>query len=121
MKSVLIVDDNTEMRHLLRRLLQAQALQVSEAENGESALAMLRTNEYALMVTDIIMPGIEGIELIGEAKAAHPTMKIIAMSGALGSGRMNVLDLAQAFGADAVLAKPFRPAAMLAEVQRLIG
>ncbi|MCZ6604453.1 MAG: response regulator, partial [Alphaproteobacteria bacterium] len=78
-------------------------------DNGDSGIKMVGAETVDVVVTDIIMPDKDGLETITELRKSHPEIKIIAISG--GGRRVNrdYLPTAQAFGADRVLYKPFRP------------
>ncbi|OHC83901.1 MAG: hypothetical protein A3G73_06800, partial [Rhodospirillales bacterium RIFCSPLOWO2_12_FULL_67_15] len=94
---------------------------VAEAEDGDAALAAFRASPPALVITDIIMPGKEGIEVIATMKRERPEVKVLAISG---GGRTHVMDflaIARKAGADAALEKPFRKSDLLARVVELLG
>jgi DNA-binding response OmpR family regulator len=104
---ILVVDDDPEIRSTLKKLLERSDYDVVLAADGRAAETALAGAPFDLMVTDIIMPDQDGLELIRLTRAAHPDMPIIAMSG---GGRLrsgNYLRLATAMGAAAVLEKPF--------------
>ena len=110
---VLLVDDDAVLLSVLARAFSAAGYATKTAENGRKALELIKTHRPALVVTDIVMPEMEGIgEIMAIKQMAHPP-KIIAMSGAGPGGRRNYLKWAQHLGADGVLAKPFRLAEML--------
>ncbi|MFW5681233.1 MAG: response regulator, partial [Pseudomonadota bacterium] len=94
---------------LVTRALEAAGHEVSSADDGDTALQRLRHETFDLVITDIIMPGKEGIELILELRRLQPDLPIIAMSGGHISGGHDVLDAAQRLGAIHTLAKPFGP------------
>jgi len=107
MATILVVDDDDGFRSMLRRTLQRAGHTVLEAADGSAALRALRDVTPELVITDIIMPGMEGIETIRAMRRSHPRLAIIAMSG---GGRMKpngYLEMAQAFGASRILSKPF--------------
>src|SRR6266702_6226033 len=110
---VLLVDDDVVLLSVLARAFAAAGYTVKTAENGRRALELLNTYRPALVVTDIVMPEMEGIGAIMAIKQmAHPP-KVIAMSGAGPGGRRNYLKWAKHLGADEVLTKPFRLEEML--------
>ncbi len=76
-----MVDDNIMMRRLIINLFRNENLEFDEASDGREGLDKISTKVYDLVITDIIMPGMEGIEMIREAKKHHPNLKIIAISG----------------------------------------
>ena len=117
---VLLVDDDAVLLSVLARAFSAAGYATKTAENGRKALELVKSHRPALVVTDIVMPEMEGIGAIMAIKQmAHPP-KIIAMSGAGPGGRRNYLKWAQHLGADGVLSKPFRLAEMLALAGDLI-
>ena len=119
MPIVLLIEDEPEMRRVLARALGRRYI-VVEAEDGEEGLEALRRHRPDLVVTDIIMPDKEGIETIREIQETAPGTKIIAISGGGSSGSQLFSDVARAFGADAVLMKPFALERLMAEVANLL-
>ncbi|MBI3782010.1 MAG: response regulator [Deltaproteobacteria bacterium] len=107
MAKILLVDDDAAFRSMLRRTLQRLGHEVVEAEDGEEALRTLRKLAVDLVITDIIMPNVEGIETIRALRRDYPGLKIIAMSGGGRVVRSDYLEIAEAFGAACVLRKPF--------------
>ena len=81
MKRVLVVDDNESIRTLIRRMLKKLPVQVKEAEDGEQALFLHEHETYDLIVTDIILPRIDGAMLARTLRARFPTLPVIMMSG----------------------------------------
>jgi two-component system, chemotaxis family, chemotaxis protein CheY len=116
MALILVIDDTATMRQLVRRMLERAMHTVLEAEDGEAGLTVLERQGPALVITDLIMPKMEGIETIQQIKRTRPGTKIIAMSG---SDELN-LDAAKKLGADAALAKPFGATVLLDTVDRLL-
>ena len=115
---ILVIDDDQAIRGAIRRILERDGHQVSEAENGERGLALFRAEGPELVVTDLIMPEKEGIETILELRALSPDVKILAMSGSDPVGRLGD---AEALGANASLAKPFSVDGLRAAVADLLG
>ena len=87
------------------------------ADCGDGGLRLARDFDPEIVLTDIIMPGCEGIETIMTLKARHPHMRVIAMSGGGRVGNRDYLALARDVGADAVLQKPFDADAILDMIQ----
>ena len=104
---VLIVDDNPDMRAALQRLLAHLGYEVASAADGNQALSLHRERPAAIVITDIFMPGKEGMETIAAFKHEWPWVRVIAMSGGGDVARGSYLDAARQVGADAVLQKPF--------------
>ncbi len=106
MAEILIIDDDPDVRDVMKAALSAAGHQVREAKDGVEGLALVRKHHPTLVVTDIVMPEKEGMEIIRELRRQVPNIAILAVSGAVRSAFY--LHLASQFGADAVLAKPFR-------------
>ena len=104
---VLVVDDNPDMRAALQRLLAYLGYDVATAADGNQALSIHRERQVGIVITDIFMPGKEGMETIAAFKKDWPSVRVIAMSGGGDVARGSYLDAARQVGADAVLQKPF--------------
>lgn len=119
MARILLVDDDTLLRDAVRQLLALDGHHVSEAEDGASALTQLRQGlSVDLVITDMLMPVMDGAQLIVELKKLRPQVPVIAISG----GRRSLspqfsLDTAQIAGAAQLLPKPFGRAALQAAVR----
>jgi CheY-like chemotaxis protein len=109
MSRILVIDDDQQIRELIREILERASHSVFEADNGVAGLQKMAEETVDIVVTDIIMPDKDGLETITELRKSYPEVRIIAISG--GGRRVNrdYLPTAQAFGADLVLYKPFRP------------
>ncbi len=110
-----VIEDDVLVLSLTAEILRRAGYTVHEAVNGEDGLAKCRAIQPDLVVTDIFMPERDGIEVLREVKKTTPETRVVAISG--GSPllpRMDFLVTADKLGADAVLAKPFTPAQLLA-------
>jgi CheY-like chemotaxis protein len=107
MPRILLVDDDEALRKLLRLNLVKLGHEVSEARNGKEALALQKRQPADVLLTDLIMPEMEGIETVKEFRLTYPSVRIIAMSGGGRVGTADCLKFARALGADGILAKPF--------------
>jgi DNA-binding response OmpR family regulator len=119
-KPILLVDDDTDLRNLLERVLLRNGLTVRTAGDGRQAIKLLSKEPFSLVVTDIIMPDVEGIELILRIRKDHPALPIIAMSA---GGRLNAegyLKMARSLGANQILEKPFSIDVFIAEIRKLL-
>ena len=102
--TVLVVDDEQAIRRLLRASLASQNYRVLEAQDGESALAMVRGNAVDILVLDLGLPGIDGFEVIRQLRASGSSVPIIILSSRQDEvGKVKALDL----GADDYVIKPF--------------
>jgi DNA-binding response OmpR family regulator len=117
---VLLIDDDPALLWLMGQAFQAAGYKTLCAENGRQGLRLLDAYKPDLVVTDIVMPEMEGIGAIMQIRRKASPPKIIAISGAGPGGRRNYLSWAKHLGADAVLAKPFRMSQIVALSDRLI-
>jgi CheY-like chemotaxis protein len=115
--SILVIEDDPIARRTIQAILEDAGYSVTCTEDGRRGLAAFRKNRPDVVVTDIIMPDKEGIETIVELRSIWPDGRIIAISGGGRTGNTNFLKLAKSCGANAVLAKPFEPDALLALVR----
>ena len=104
---VLIVDDNKDMRESTRYLLQLIGYDAEVASDGHQAMEIHRLRPVQILLTDIFMPGKDGIETIEAFRRQWPDIKIVAMSGGGTVATRDYLDVAPDIGADATLRKPF--------------
>ncbi|MFH1634610.1 MAG: response regulator [Chloroflexota bacterium] len=117
---ILIVDDQPEVRRVLSAAVETLGpeFKVAVVPSGEEAFLEIHSQPFDLMVCDIILPGISGLELLRKAKTRHPDMKIILVTG--GIDRQLRRDVADA-GADAFFLKPLDTADFLDAVERCLG
>jgi PAS domain S-box-containing protein len=114
---ILVVDDEEGVRSLLRAVLEDGGYQVSEAAEGKEAIRRALSEPVELVITDLVMPGQEGIETIQVLRRRVPEVGIIAISGAFGG---QFLATAKILGADAVLDKPVSAELLLAKVGEVL-
>lgn len=116
---ILLIEDDPMVRDGLLEVLQMHHYQVTVASNGREGLEKLTDSPPQLVITDIIMPEKDGIEVILEIRKKHPKIKIIAISG---GGRINAqdhLNVAEQLGVDETLTKPFVTAELLSKIEHL--
>ncbi len=118
---ILVVDDEEQMRSMLRLMFENEGYEVSEAPDGKVALWLHKEKPSDLIITDLIMPEKEGIETILELKRDFPEVKIIAMTGGGIGGLKSYIALAKKSGADHAFAKPFEKEDLLNVVRNLLG
>jgi len=100
---ILVVDDDKGMRHLLGSVLRNSGYGVDEAGNAEEAVSKVRSHEYQLVISDILMPGDSGIELLARLRDMQPRMPVVLMT-AYGGGEL--MEHVLGFGAFDYLEKP---------------
>jgi len=107
MARILVIDDDKDIRTLVEKFLSRDGHEVDLAENGKVGLKLAELNQYDLIITDIVMPEKDGIEVISALNRTFTPARIIAMTG--GATKLdigNLLAMAKALGADRVLSKP---------------
>jgi DNA-binding NtrC family response regulator len=108
MAKILIVDDEVSIRTLVSKILAKDGHETVVAENGVHACNGFQNAEIDLIITDLVMPERNGIEMIIELKKSHPDMKVIAISGGSGfSEQIDLLSVAKLLGAKYIIKKPF--------------
>jgi len=117
MAGILLIDDDPELVRIMKRLLESRGHTVTEAADGETALQLQSETAWDLVITDIYMPRMDGIEFIIRLKKECPESRIIAMSGGGFLSTDRVLGAASMLGADAVLEKPFSAPEVLEAVE----
>jgi CheY-like chemotaxis protein len=117
--SILVVDDEPELRDLMTRVLNRGGHRVTCAANGLEASRAVANQHFDVVVTDVIMPEKDGIQVINELRRKYPQVKIIAMSGGGHVSRDQYLKIAKGLGAHALLEKPFSNDELLATVEAL--
>jgi len=129
MANLLIVEDDRSLRDLLAEVLREAGHEVQVAANGVEASRLFARHGADLVITDIFMPGMDGIEIIMELRQQVPSPKIIAISsgGVLRQrvagveSNYDVLDDAKLAGADRILYKPFDLAVLLQTTSELLS
>jgi two-component system, chemotaxis family, chemotaxis protein CheY len=120
MPIVLVIDDDDQVRMMLRDMLETAGYQVLDAPNGRVGLSRYRAQPADVVITDILMPEREGLETIMDLRRLNPGVKIIAISG--GSvNKMDYLSSANLLGASKTFAKPVSRAELLSAVAGLLG
>lgn len=111
---ILVVDDEESIRDLCARVLTRAGYAVVTAPSGEEAVVRLAQEAFDLLISDIRMPGISGLEVLERAKATFPQIRVVLITG---FGTPQMLARAQQSGADRILTKPFNPMELLAAVR----
>lgn len=115
---VLIVDDSAGLREIMRIGLQAQGYEVVQASDGREALKVQRERPADVIVTDLFMPEMDGIETLEVVKQEFPDTPVVAMSGVPTRTGTDFLEVAHELGAALVLRKPFSIPELVAAVER---
>jgi CheY-like chemotaxis protein len=120
MPGILIVEDDNEMREMLKIALIRRKYTIIEASNGKEAITRFKPSITDLVITDLIMPDDDGLKVIMTLRQLKPSIKIIAISGGGKAGPGNYLNLAKALGADATYSKPFSINDLIVTMEQLL-
>ncbi|MGH7560304.1 MAG: response regulator [Gemmatimonadales bacterium] len=121
MTRILLVDDDDLSRGAVHKMLERAGYIVESTGAGAEALARYRTDPVELVITDLIMPDMDGLEIIQELRKVNPSVRILAISG---GGRVDAneyLSVARKFGAVEVLSKPFSNLELRQAVEAALG
>jgi len=131
MQNVLVVDDEVDVRDAIKRVLDRAGYTVRATDNAGSALAELRRSAADVVITDIIMPKINGVELIDFIRKEFPAVRVIAISGGGNFGisayqpnaitTTAYLAAAERAGAHLILTKPFESRDLIQAVEQVLG
>lgn len=121
MAGILVLDDDDALREFVRLVLMRAGHRVLEACDGRHALDMVLENPVDVVITDIYMPGADGLEVIQTMREYGCPCRILAVSGGGGLRNLDMLDHATSFGADAVLTKPIMADHLKDTVDRLLA
>ena len=124
MARVLIIEDDPVCVQLITRTLEARGHDVTSAADGRAGMKRFQSDEYDLVISDLVMPDQDGIETIREIRRAKPDVAIIAVSGGLTQPfgvSVDYLGAAKLLGADATLKKPFMPSTLVSLVDETLG
>jgi CheY-like chemotaxis protein len=118
---ILVVDDDALFRHGIARVLTGAGYVVQEATNGREAIAAYRAEPADVVLTDVYMPGGDGVEAMTKLRAEYPDVRIIAMSGGGDARADSVFDLAVRLGARGTLEKPVNAKTLLRILTEVLG
>lgn len=119
MPTVLVIDDDDIVRGLLVRALTGARYTVIEAADGQEGLARARSHTPDIVVTDLVMPVQEGVEIIMTLHRERPRLPIIAISGGVTNSKL-YLDIAGKIGARRILPKPFTPKELIHLIEQVL-
>jgi DNA-binding response OmpR family regulator len=120
MPGILLVEDNSDLREMLREALLKRKFSVFEASDGKEAINKFKPLFTDLVITDLIMPEEDGLKVIMKLREIKPELKIIAISGGGKAGPGSYLSLAKALGADEVFTKPFPVNTLVSKIDELL-
>ena len=121
MAKILVMDDDEGVRRGIGKVLVRAGHEVIEAPDGRVALALLKDEPPDLVICDLFMPEMDGVEVLRELRRDYPDLPVVAISGGAYQGKVQLLDVAKGLGAVAVLKKPFQLQQLLGVVNDLVG
>jgi two-component system cell cycle response regulator CpdR len=121
MPRILLVDDDAAVRQVIERLLTQKGHTVTTATDGVKALRLLEASSFDLVISDVVMPDMEGLQLLREIRKNPSPPGVIVISGGGRGTAAEYLALATSFGAAATLTKPFALDALTDAVERVLG
>ncbi|HEX3730713.1 MAG TPA: response regulator [Opitutaceae bacterium] len=119
--SILVADDEPDLRDLVQLTLEQEGHQVTVTPDGKKAAQALAKGKFDLLVTDVLMPDGDGIELISDVRTKYPAMKVVVMTSGGQISRREYLTMAKHLGADVGLEKPFNRNQLLAAVKTALA
>lgn len=111
---ILVVDDEESIRDLCARVLTRAGYAVKTVPSGEDAVTMMAEAAFDLLISDVRMPGMSGLEVLARAKTAYPHIRVVLITG---FGTPQILTRGQPPSADRILTKPFSPTELLTAVR----
>ena len=121
MARVLVLEDDSALGIIMRSALEDGGHEVLVAADGRIGLRVFGASKFDLVITDMLMPDMDGIEIVRTLRAYRSAVKIIAISGGGALDHGDLLGTALRLGADATLSKPFTPRALLDTVSGVLG
>ena len=121
MPRILVIDDDADVRGSLCKILTRAGYDVVEASDGIAGVELQHRQPADVIITDIFMPGLDGLQTIRQLKKEGSAVKIIAVSGGDRTGTIDLREHARLMGAFKVLAKPFEMRDVLAAVKEALG
>ena len=117
MARILVIDDQEPIRRIVRRALEQNGHEVYDASDGELGMEILESQSFDLVVTDIFMPGQDGIVTVRQIRTRFPALKVIVISGGDSTGLMDLRQDAELLGAVSTLQKPFNAREIMDKVR----
>ncbi len=119
MAKVLLVEDDELVRYALSELLEEAGHRVLARENGVKIIEFIECNPVDIVITDIVMPEVDGIEVLTMMRQTFPELPVVALSGGGRISGADYLQMADVIGAKRTIAKPVKPEVLLDTVAAL--
>ena len=121
MARILVIDDQESIRRVVRRALEQDGHEVFDASDGEVGMEILESQSFDVVITDIFMPGQDGIVTLRQVRKRFPKVKVIVISGGDSTGMMDLREDAEMLGAVKSLQKPFNARELMDVVKSVVG
>lgn len=121
MQKVAVIDDDTELLNTVARMLGDGGYEAFTFTNVADAVAALEHTKVDVVITDIFMPRQDGFHLLAMMRASHPDVPVITMSGGGSLIKVDMLPETKAFGAAAILDKPFTSKQLISTIQSTLN
>ena len=121
MHRILVIEDDRSVQNLFEQLLEGEGFSVSLASNGREGLFRMHEETPDLIITDIMMPEMDGLEVIQAIQKFDPALPVIAISGGMRDLPINFLSHAKRFGACRVFEKPVSLSEILSSIKELLA
>ena len=106
MANILVIDDDVTIQLVFSQFLTSVGNEIMQAENGKEGMSIIQETRPDLVITDIMMPEMDGLEILMQLRSTHDLVPVIAISGGMRSLPVNFLQQAKLFGARYVFEKP---------------
>lgn len=120
MARVLVIDDQEPIRRIVRTVLERAGHEVLDAGDGERGLQLLERHSADVVLSDIFMPGMDGIQMLRQIRKQYPAVKVIVMSGGDSTGMLDLRRDAELLGAVRSLSKPFTTHEIVAVIDSVL-
>ena len=121
MARIIVIDDQEPIRRIVRRALEQEGHEVLDASEGEMGMRLLERHAADVVITDIFMPGQDGIVTLRQIRKQFPAVKVIVISGGDASGLLDLRHDAELLGAVKSLQKPFTAAELVQTVREVLS
>ena len=120
--TILLVDDEELLRAGVQEMLEMSGYTVITATNGHEAMACLKQNAIDLVITDLVMPKMDGVDFVEQLRQIWPDVPVIVVSGSTRNIMQRYgIESIQVPGADASLSKPFKGVDLMSQIKELLG
>lgn len=121
MAKIVLIEDDRQFRAMLKQMLERAAHEVFDAESGTVGLELCKEQGPDLLVLDMMIPGQDGLEVLGELRKEQPNLKVIAISGGLKGDTSWLKPIAEGLGVEIFLEKPFSRTEIIEAIEQSLA